>query len=121
MSIALVTGGSAGIGQATALELAKQGIGVITTFRSHKCEGDETIAKIAADGGTAVTLPLDLNDIASLDGFVTQIRAELDSRWHGAPLTYLVNNAGVGGPAMFADITEEAFDRFHNVLFKGPY
>jgi NAD(P)-dependent dehydrogenase (short-subunit alcohol dehydrogenase family) len=121
MPIALVTGGSAGIGQATALELAKQGVGVITTFRSHQSDSDETIARIEADGGTAVTLPLDLNDIAGIDGFVARVRYELASRWDGAPLDYLVNNAGVGGPAMFADITEDTFDRFHNVLFKGPY
>ncbi len=121
MPVALVTGGSAGIGQATALELAKQGIGVITTYRSRKSEGDDTIAKIEAEGGTAATLPLDLNDIAGLDDFVSRLRAELATRWNGAQLNYLVNNAGVGGPAMFADITEEEFDRFHNVLFKGPY
>jgi NAD(P)-dependent dehydrogenase (short-subunit alcohol dehydrogenase family) len=121
MPIALVTGGSAGIGQATALELAKQGVGVITTFRSHQSESDATIARIESDGGTAVTLPLDLNDIAGIDGFVARVLNELESRWDGAPLDYLVNNAGVGGPAMFAEITEETFDRFHNVLFKGPY
>lgn len=73
MPIALVTGGSAGIGQATALELAKQGWGVITTFRSHRSEGDETVAKIEAEGGTAVTLSLDLNDVATHD--VIQRRA----------------------------------------------
>jgi NAD(P)-dependent dehydrogenase (short-subunit alcohol dehydrogenase family) len=121
MSIALVTGGSAGIGQATALELAKQGIGVITTFRSHRSESDETVAKIEAEGGSAVTLRLDLDDIASLDGFVSQVQDQLDARWGGARLRFLVNNAGVGGPAMLADISEETFDRFHNVLFKGPY
>lgn len=119
--IALVTGGSAGIGRATAVELARQGIGVIVTYRSRADEGDETVAGIEAVGGRAVTLPLDLNDITGLDAFVERVRQGLAATWGATRLDYLVNNAGVGGPAMFADITEETFDRFHHVLFKGPY
>jgi NAD(P)-dependent dehydrogenase (short-subunit alcohol dehydrogenase family) len=121
MQIALVTGSSAGIGQATARQLAKQGLGVITTYRSHKSEGEETVAKIAAEGGSAVALPLDLAAISSIDEFVAHVKVEVASRWDASEVNYLVNNAGVGGPAMFADITEETFDHFHNVLFKGPY
>lgn len=121
MPIALVTGGSAGIGQATAIELARQGIGVITTFRTHRDESRATVAAIEAAGGAAVTLRLDLEDLASLDGFVAEVADALASRWDGAALDHLVNNAGVGGPAMFADISEAEFDRFHTVLFKGPY
>lgn len=119
--IALVTGGSAGIGRATAVELARQGVGIITTYRSRAGAGAETVAGIAAAGGTAVALPLDVGDIAGLDAFVEQVRHVLSSTWGATHLDYLVNNAGVGGPAMFADITEETFDRFHQVLFKGPY
>lgn len=119
--IALVTGGSAGIGRAAAVELARQGVGVIITYRSRAGEGDETVAGIRAAGGRAVALPLDLDDITGLDGFVDQVRQVLAATWGAKRLDYLVNNAGVGGPAMFADITEETFDRFHRVLFKGPY
>jgi NAD(P)-dependent dehydrogenase (short-subunit alcohol dehydrogenase family) len=121
VKIAVVTGASAGIGQATALELAKRGIGVVTTYRSHRSESDETAAKIEAEGGEALTLPLDLGALPGIDEFVARLRADLTSRWGAAEVDYLVNNAGVGGAAMFADITEETFDRFHNVLFKGPY
>lgn len=119
--VALVTGGSAGIGQATAVELARQGIGVILTYRSRAGEGDETVAGIEAAGGRAAVLPLDLTDLTGLDAFVEQVRRVLTVTWGTPHLDYLVNNAGVGGPAMFADITEETFDRFHQVLFKGPY
>lgn len=121
MQIALVTGSSAGIGQATARQLAKQGLGVITTYRSHKSEGEQTVAKIEAEGGSAVALPLDLAAVSGIDEFVAQVKVEMASRWDASEVNYLVNNAGVGGPAMFADITEETFDHFHNVLFKGPY
>lgn len=121
MQIAVITGSSAGIGQATARELARQGIGVITTYRSHKSEGDETVARIEAEGGAAVALPLDLTAMSSIDEFVARAKVEVASRWSASEVDYLVNNAGVGGAAMFDDITEETFDTFHNVLFKGPY
>lgn len=121
MPVALVTGGSAGIGQATVVQLARQGVGVISTYRSHKDEGEETVARINTEGGVAISLQLDLGDVASLPPFVARVRAELEMRWGGSPLDYIVNNAGVGGPAMFADITEDTFDLFQNVLFKGPY
>lgn len=121
MKIALITGGSAGIGQATALELARQDIGVIVTYRSHAVEGEETVTAIEAAGGTAVALPLDLNDIASLSGFVDQLTRTLEEKWGATQLDFLVNNAGVGGGAMFAETTEEQFDTFHRVLLKGPY
>jgi NAD(P)-dependent dehydrogenase (short-subunit alcohol dehydrogenase family) len=121
MKVALITGGSAGIGQATGIEVARQGIGVITTYRSHHVEGRETVAAIEAEGGNAVALPLDLDNIAGLDGFVASVVATLAERWGTSRLDYLVNNAGAGGGASFATMTEESYDRFHRVLFKGPY
>lgn len=119
--IALVTGGSAGIGQATALELARQDVGVIVTYRSHAAEGAETVAEIEAAGGRAAALRLDLDDIASLDAFVGHVATTLAEKWSATELDFLVNNAGVGGGALFSETTEEQFDRFHRVLFKGPY
>ena len=121
MKIALVTGASAGIGQATALELAGRGTGVIATYRSHRAEAEETVARILEGGGRAVALPLDLDDLAGLDGFVGAVTEALDGTWGATRLDYLVNNAGAGGGAMFADISEGLFDFYHRVLFKGPY
>lgn len=121
MKIALITGASAGIGQATAIELARQGIGVITTYRSHHAEIEETVGAIESAGGSAVALPLDLDDIAGLDAFVASVVSTLAEKWSAARLDYLVNNAGAGGGAPFATITEDSYDRFHRILFKGPY
>jgi NAD(P)-dependent dehydrogenase (short-subunit alcohol dehydrogenase family) len=121
MKIALITGASAGIGQATAVELARQGIGVITTYRTHRTEGEETVAAIEAAGGTAAALRLDLDDIDGLDEFVTGVVAVLSERWGASRLDFLVNNAGAGGGAPFATMTEESYDRFHRILLKGPY
>jgi NAD(P)-dependent dehydrogenase (short-subunit alcohol dehydrogenase family) len=121
MKIALITGASAGIGRATAIELARRGIGVITTYRSHPTEGKEIVDAIEAEGGSAAALPLDLDDLTSLDEFVADVVATLAEKWGAARLDYLVNNAGAGGGAPFATMTEESYDRFHRILFKGPY
>jgi NAD(P)-dependent dehydrogenase (short-subunit alcohol dehydrogenase family) len=121
MKIALVTGASAGIGQATALELSRRGIGVIATYRSHATEGEETVSRIEAEGGRAVALHLDLDDTATLDRFTDGVAGALDTAWGATRLDFLVNNAGAGGGAMFVDITEDLFDFYHRVLFKGPY
>jgi len=121
MKTALITGASAGIGQATALELGRRGIGVIATYRSHRADGEETVARIVAEGGRAVALPLDLGDQASIDGFVASAVGSLERTWGTTRLDFLVNNAGTGGGDMFADITEERFDVLQQVLFKGPY
>jgi NAD(P)-dependent dehydrogenase (short-subunit alcohol dehydrogenase family) len=119
--IALITGGSAGIGQATALELARQNVGVIVTYRSHAAEGAETVADIEAAGGKAAALRLDLNDTTSIPGFVGNVTTTLEEKWGTGRLDFLVNNAGVGGGALFSETTEEQFDMFHRVLVKGPY
>jgi len=121
MKIALITGASAGIGQATALELAHQGVGVIVTYRSHRAEGEEIVAQIESVGGSAAALPLDLDDTSSLDSFASAVLDVLREKWDATRLDYLVNNAGAGGGALFAEITEEHFDWYYRVLFKGPY
>ena len=121
MKIALVTGASAGIGQATALEVARQGVGVIVTYRSHRVEGEQIIAQIESAGGSAAALPLDLDDTSSLDAFASAVLHVLREKWGATRLDYLVNNAGAGGGAMFSEITEDHFDWYHRVLFKGPY
>lgn len=122
MKIALVTGASAGIGQATALHLARDGVRVAVTYRSHEVEGAETVAAIEAAGGSALALRLDLDDLTGLDGFVADLSAELAEKWGARRLDYLVNNAGAGGGATpFANMAEDSYDRFHRILFKGPY
>ncbi len=121
MAVAIVIGGSAGIGQGAAVELAKRGFGVIVTYRSHPEGADETVAEIRRLGGEAVALPLDVADTASFPAFRDAVSAALADTWGVATFTALVNNAGIGEAAPFEDMTEEVYDRLHRVILKGPY
>lgn len=119
--IALVTGASAGIGRSAALELARRGVGVITTYRSRAEEAARTVAAIHEAGGRAHTLPLDLADSASFPAFAAEVAAILRGEWDADRLTALVNNGGFGGGVAFADMTEDAFDDYYRALLRGPY
>ncbi|MEV0074362.1 SDR family oxidoreductase [Amycolatopsis sp. NPDC050768] len=121
MQVALITGGSAGIGQAAAIEAARRGIGVVITYHRHEAEAKETVAEIEADGGSAGELPLDVADTSSFPAFRQAFEDILQAKWGTRQFQYLVNNAGIGGGAPFEDVTEEVFDNFHRVLFRGPY
>lgn len=119
--IALVTGGSRGLGKDMALSLAKKGIDVILTYYSKKEDADKVVDAIKQLGQKAVALPFDAGDIKALGTFTQRVSASLESTWKTDRLDFLVNNAGMGTSVPFAEVTEEIFDRFMNVHFKGVY
>lgn len=96
MQVAVVTGGSSGIGQSTAFELAKRGVGVILTYNGNAAGGLETARRIEKDGGTAVALPLDVSRSDTFGDFRTAVTHSLVERWNRTSFDFLVNNAGVG-------------------------
>ncbi len=120
MSVAIVVGGSSGIGQAAAIEIARRGSGVILTYRSHPEGADETVTAIEALGGTAVALPLDVGDVSSFAEFAIRVREVLAETWQLNAAVALVNNAGIGEMALLDDITDEFYERLHRVLLKAP-
>jgi NAD(P)-dependent dehydrogenase (short-subunit alcohol dehydrogenase family) len=119
--IALVTGGSRGLGKNMALRLAEKGADVIITYQSQKEAADTVVSEIEKSGRKAVALHLDVADFKSLDGFLQQVSQTLQSKWGVTKFDFLVNNAGIGATIPFAQVTEEDFDRFMNIHFKSVY
>ncbi|MET3980755.1 NAD(P)-dependent dehydrogenase (short-subunit alcohol dehydrogenase family) [Mucilaginibacter sp. UYP25] len=119
--IALITGGSRGLGKNAALKLAGKGIDVIVTYRSKKEEADEVVNQIELAGQTAAALQLDTSKVSSFTDFKEQLTAVLKEKWGRESFDFLVNNAGIDAASPFAQTTEEDFDNLFNVHFKGVY
>lgn len=119
--VAIVTGGSRGLGKNTAIHLARKGVDVIFTYRSKLAEADAVVAEIAQLGGMAVALPLDIGNSRAFAEFAEQIRSTLRTHWRRSSFDYLVNNAGIGIHASFAETTEAQFDELVNIHLKGTF
>jgi len=119
--IALVTGGSRGLGRNTAVSLARKGTDVILTYQSRRGEAEAAVDEIQGLGRRAVALRLDAGDTASFAAFAGEVRAALRDTWGRDTFDHLVSNAGFGHNAPFADTTEAAFDGLVAVHLKGPY
>jgi NAD(P)-dependent dehydrogenase (short-subunit alcohol dehydrogenase family) len=119
--IALVTGGSRGLGKDMALSLAKKNIDVILTFNNNQIAAEEVVKTIEENGSKAIALKLDVGDIKSFDTFLLQVSEVLQSKWQTSSFDFLINNAGIGGTISIANMTEEIFDNFVNIHFKGVY
>jgi len=119
--IALITGGGRGIGRNTAVNLARRRVGVILTYVADRKAAESTVAEITAIGSQAAALPLDTREIARFDAFAIEVRSTLSEIWNRERFDYLVNNAGVGLSAPFANTTEAMFDELMNVHLKGVF
>jgi NAD(P)-dependent dehydrogenase (short-subunit alcohol dehydrogenase family) len=119
--IALITGGSRGLGKSMALQLAKRGTDVLLTYRSNRKEAEAVVAEIESSGRRAVALQLDVSVASTFDAFVDQVRTALKSHWQRERFDFLVNNAGVGAHASFAETTEAQFDELMKIHLKGPF
>jgi NAD(P)-dependent dehydrogenase (short-subunit alcohol dehydrogenase family) len=119
--IALVTGGSRGLGKDMALSLANKGLDVILTYNSNGDEAQEVVKNIENLGRKAVAIKLNLLEIKGLDAFIANVSEVLSSKFGTDKLDFLVNNAGMGATIPMAQVTEENFDDFMNVHFKGVY
>jgi len=119
--IAVVTGGSRGLGRNTALSLAAQGIDVLLTYRSNRAEADNVVSQVTAAGRRAVALPLDVSASGTFAAFATQVRTMLAKTWQTEHFNFLVNNAGTGAHATFLETTEAQFDEMVNIHLKGTF
>ncbi|WP_432699581.1 SDR family NAD(P)-dependent oxidoreductase [Kluyvera cryocrescens] len=119
--IALVTGGSRGLGKNAVLKLAAAGTDIIFTYNSQREAALQVVAEIEKMGAKAVALQLNVSDVASFSEFAQQVKAQLHQVWGRENFDYLVNNAGVGLYAAFAETSEALFDELMNIHFKGPF
>ncbi|MET3545788.1 NAD(P)-dependent dehydrogenase (short-subunit alcohol dehydrogenase family) [Paenibacillus favisporus] len=118
--IALVTGGSRGLGRNTILQLAKRGVDSIFTYHTNEAEAQQVVQSVRNLGREAVALQLNTADTSSFDGFVQNVRqvlAELGAK----RFDYLVNNAGTSHHNSIEQTTEEELDQLYNVHFKGVF
>ena len=119
--IALITGGSRGLGKDMAINVAKKGLNVVITYHSNSEAADATISEIKALGGDGIALQLDTRKTSGFADFKSALTSRLESEWQVKKIDYLVNNAGFGYNGSVADTSEEAFDDLVNVHLKGVY
>lgn len=119
--IALVTGGSRGLGKNMAIKIALKGLDVIITYHSKKEEASKVVEEIQKVGGKVAALQLNVGDVKCFDSFFEQVANVLKETFNTKRFDYLINNAGVGMNVPFKDTTEEQFDQLMNVQYKGVY
>ncbi|MFY9790902.1 MAG: SDR family oxidoreductase [Candidatus Sulfotelmatobacter sp.] len=118
--IAIITGGSRGLGRNTAINLALRGVDIVFTYRANEKEAESLIREIEAMGRKAAAFRLDTGDTRGFDAFVAEVRKTLQS-WGRDRFDYLVNNAGNSQHINFDKVTEADFDAVVNVHFKGVF
>lgn len=121
MKIVIITGGSRGIGAATALDCARDGMGVILTYNANRRMAEEVVARIGSEGGTAIALPLDVGVSSSFAAFRQRVAETLASTWSRDSFDALVNNAGYGVFKPLESVSEDEFDGLFRVHLKGPF
>lgn len=119
--IALVTGGSRGLGKNMALRLGEKGIDVILTYNSNKEEALVVVKEIEDKGRRAATLQLNVGETRTFDEFFKQVSQILEEKFNSKTFDFLINNAGTALYATFAETTEEQFDAALNVHYKGVF
>ena len=119
--IALITGGSRGLGKDMALRIAENGNHIVITYVSQKETAENVVKEIEEMGKQAVALQFDANKISSIKDFVKDFEETIQKKWNVSKFDFLINNAGIGANIPFEKATEEDFDRFMNIHFKSVY
>jgi NAD(P)-dependent dehydrogenase (short-subunit alcohol dehydrogenase family) len=121
MGIAIITGGSRGLGKSVALHLPEGGTDVILTYRNQQAQAEEVVRQIENKGRKAVALALDVSDSGTFDTFVAAVKVALQDMWGREDFDFLVNNAGIGLHVPFMETSEGQFDQLMSIHLKGPF
>lgn len=119
--VALVTGGSRGLGKNMAIALAKKGIDIILTYHTNKEAANQVVSEIQSLGRNAFALSLDTSDIKQFDNFIKELTTLLQEKTGSSNFDFLINNAGTALYAPVSDVTEEQMDTIYNIHFKGTF
>ena len=119
--VALITGGSRGLGRNSALKIAQKGLDVIFTYHSNKEEADNVVNEIKALGRKALALQLDTRDVKSFDAFIKNVTDHLNENTGSKNIDYLINNAGTALYSPISETTEDQVDEMFNIHFKGVF
>lgn len=118
--VAIVTGGSRGLGRNTVLNLAERGIDIILTYNANRGEAEKVVGLVAEAGRKAVALQLDTGAVGTFDAFVERVRQAL-GEFKAERFDFLINNAGTSHHNSIAKTTEAELDALYNVHFKGVF
>lgn len=119
--IALVTGGSRGLGKNMALALADDGNDLIITYHSNQKQAEDVVNQVKAKGVIAAAFQLDTSKTEHFDSFFQTLSGYLNSQYQDPKFDFLINNGGTALYSPFDKTTEEEFDSIINIHFKGVY
>ena len=119
--IAVVTGGSRGLGKNMAIGLSKKGVDVVLTYNSNKEAADEVVAEIQSLGQKAAAFQLDTGNVKLFDAFIQQLTEYLKEQTGSPGFDFLINNAGTALHAPATTTTEEQLDTIFNIHYKGVF
>lgn len=119
--IALVTGGSRGLGKNMAIALAKKDIDVLLTYNSNKEAADDVVKEIEALGQKAKAFQLDTSNTALFENFMEDVKSYLNTTYGKPNFDFLINNAGTALYAPITDVTEQQVDAIFDIHFKGVF
>lgn len=119
--IALITGGSRGLGRDMAIRLAEHGHDVIITYNTREELAQEVATTIENLGRKCAVLQFDASRFDSIDALLNRLQQTLQDKWQQSHFDFLINNGGIGATIPFSQVSEEDFDRFLNIHFKSIY
>ncbi|WP_185204764.1 SDR family NAD(P)-dependent oxidoreductase [Chryseobacterium sp. C3] len=119
--IALITGGSRGLGKNSAIKIAQRGLDVILTYKSNREEADRVVEEIQSLGQKAIAYQLDTKEVKSFDAFVKTVGDHLEENTGSRNIDYLINNAGTALYCPIPEVTEEQLDDMVDIHFKGVF
>ena len=119
--VALVTGGSRGLGKNMAIAIAKKGIDLILTYNSNKEAADKVVSEIESLGQKAVAFQLDTSKVNVFDNFVKQTTEYLQEHTGSPKIDFLINNAGTALYALATETSEKQLEDIFNIHYKGVF